>query len=358
MILKGIKITYDEFVRHNNILKDYALHNNMRQGIAHIEDIVLPTDRRSYEKTKVVVTRHDCRARVMINALELIGAIFERKMCVTNPSRLKDWKGWDSVVQKEPVTSIEINEKPAKKATKADFKRSKRQDIIDKNWLSKNGDKSTISDGGIILNHGSRDRIDGDIAPVSRDRCDFGSAFYAGELREQAELLIKDNGTMKIVYKITVDLSGLNTYTFDDRGDGIDIWAIYIAVKRNKIDPQKYPKLNTLVNTIDSNDVIIGLIADNEMTEAFNEFLADSITDKALAYCLSKVNLGHQYAFKSQRACDRTRYADIQCLSKERTAVIKSFHDKIVAGRQGVVESAKENVTEGKRLSQLLKEWK
>lgn len=37
----------------------------------------------------------------------------------------------------------------------------------------------------MILYHGSKSGIKGDIAPKSRDACDFGQGFYMGDLPDQ-----------------------------------------------------------------------------------------------------------------------------------------------------------------------------
>ncbi len=45
----------------------------------------------------------------------------------------------------------------------------------------------------VILYHGSRGGIDGEIQPISRVRCDFGKGFYMGESEEQAKGLIAED---------------------------------------------------------------------------------------------------------------------------------------------------------------------
>ena len=241
--------------------------------------------------------------------------------------------------------------------TKADYIKIQRQSIIDSNWKSANGNNNNLHVSADILYHGSREGIKGDIRPISHDLCDFGRGFYCGDLKEQAELLVKDNGTMKLVYTVGFDPTGLKIYTFDDTRDLIS-WSLYIAVKRQKIDASKYTKLSNLVQDIDSNDVIIGLIADDEMFDAFNAFLANSITDLGLAYCLSKVQLGHQYVFKTDKACKQIIYKDIRYLSRDERQALQCFHDKIVQDKLGVVDYASNNIFDGKRLGQILKEFK
>ncbi len=250
------------------------------------------------------------------------------------------------------VTVISASPIAQKPLTKTEFKKSKRQEIIDANWKSPNGVCEKLSGREIVLYHGSRDGIIGNIQPSSRGRCDFGAAFYCGNQKEQAELLIKDNGTMKILYTVVVDLSNLNVYTFEDTVS----WALYIAAKRKIIDVEKYGKIKKLMEFVDSHDVICGLIADDEMTQAFGEFLGGSLTENGLAYCLAKVDLGYQYAFKTPVSCKAIHYKNIEPLSKERLSELQVFHNNMITQKTGVVEYALDNI-DGKTFRQLIKEW-
>ncbi len=58
-----------------------------------------------------------------------------------------------------------------------------------------------------ILFHGSRGEIDGEIAPISRVRCDFGKGFYMGEDSYQAKALVADDTSP---YKYQLDGMYLN----------------------------------------------------------------------------------------------------------------------------------------------------
>lgn len=43
----------------------------------------------------------------------------------------------------------------------------------------------SLTSQNLILYHGSKAGLVGNIAPVSRDRCDFGKGFYMGTERSQ-----------------------------------------------------------------------------------------------------------------------------------------------------------------------------
>lgn len=243
--------------------------------------------------------------------------------------------------------------------TKKTYKQQQIDNIIKKNWESIDATKHHREDFVTILYHGSRNGIMGDIKPSSRDKCDFGKGFYTGDKIEQAELLIKDNGSMKLLYTLGFDSINFKgkIYKFDDTTD-ILLWALYIACKREKIDVKSYPKLEKIINEIDSNDVIIGLIADDELTQAFGEFLANSLTLEGLSYCLSKVNLGHQYVFKTNLACNALFYKNIKPLDKDRLSELEVFHQNIIEEKNNIVEYALDNFSSGKRFRDIIKEYK
>ena len=64
------------------------------------------------------------------------------------------------------------------------------------------------TDERVTLYHGSKSGIRGAIAPMSRERCDFGKGFYMGTDRTQPLTLICNYPNAKI-YTLCVDLSGL-----------------------------------------------------------------------------------------------------------------------------------------------------
>ena len=60
----------------------------------------------------------------------------------------------------------------------------------------------------IILYHGSKSGIQGAIAPISRDRCDFGKGFYMGTEKTQPLTLICNYPKAKI-YTLSFNLHNL-----------------------------------------------------------------------------------------------------------------------------------------------------
>ena len=68
------------------------------------------------------------------------------------------------------------------------------KDSINRN----NGRYQSLTETDVVLYHGSREGINGNIKPRSRRGTDFGSGFYAGTNEEQALAIIRDNGLRKI----------------------------------------------------------------------------------------------------------------------------------------------------------------
>lgn len=72
----------------------------------------------------------------------------------------------------------------------------------------------------VTLYHGLKSGICGDIAPISRERCDFGKGFYMDTDRTQPLTLICNYPNAKI-YTLSIDLTDLRIF---DVEVGLD-WA-------------------------------------------------------------------------------------------------------------------------------------
>ena len=157
----------------------------------------------------------------------------------------------------------------------------------------------------MILYHGSKSGIKGDIAPKSRDACDFGQGFYMGDLPDQPKGLIAEFPDNRF-YELDCDFSGLKIKTFEeDANDQID-WALFIAYNRGLLE-EKYRNLCEKYRVYNENyDVIIGIIADDKMTQALQRFFMGELCDAALIEAIQKVSLGKQYVAKTKEACDKT----------------------------------------------------
>lgn len=163
----------------------------------------------------------------------------------------------------------------------------------------------------MILYHGSKSGIKGDIAPKSRDACDFGQGFYMGDLPDQPKGLIAEFPENRF-YELDCDFTGLRIKTFKENfHDQID-WALLIAYNRGLLEEEcrnlceKYRAYN------EGYDVIIGIIADDKMMQALQRFFMGELCDAALIEAMQRVSLGKQYVAKTKEACDKTHIKILQ----------------------------------------------
>lgn len=153
----------------------------------------------------------------------------------------------------------------------------------------------------LILYHGSRGGIQGDIRPSSRPRCDFGQGFYMGNNPIQAKSLIASD-TSPYFYELEVNLSKIDGSKILWL-EGLD-WAYFVLFNRGKLDSVKdsdFYKRYALMG--EEKDFIIGPIADDNMSRVIGAFVKNRITDKALLESLRSIDYGVQYVAKTKEAC-------------------------------------------------------
>ena len=158
----------------------------------------------------------------------------------------------------------------------------------------------SLSDGKIILYHGSKSGIEGAIAPKSREQCDFGRGFYMGTEAAQALTLICDYDKSKF-YIVSLDTTHLDSVDIQANLD----WAMLVAYHRGRMEKIKgtpfYVKYRDWFN---NKDLITGSIANDRMFYVIDNFFVGNITDAALVNSLSALQLGRQYVAVTQRCCD------------------------------------------------------
>ena len=174
----------------------------------------------------------------------------------------------------------------------------------------------------MLLYHGSKSGIQGNIRPISRNACDFGSGFYMGDKPDQPKGLIAAYPHNKF-YEIEYDVDGLIEKNFgDDYTSQID-WAMFVSYNREPERIAQYEKLCAkYMEYNESNDMIVGLIADDKMTQVMNLFFGGIMCDKAFLDALRYVKLGKQYVLKTDKACEKGRF-HIQSEHKLTDAEIK-----------------------------------
>lgn len=171
----------------------------------------------------------------------------------------------------------------------------------------------------VTLYHGSKSGIHGAIAPVSRERCDFGKGFYMGTDRSQPLTLICNYPAAKI-YTLEVDLSDLRIL---DVEAGLD-WALLIAYHRGKMESIKHSEIYERYANLDKGcDMIIGYIANDRMFVVLDRFFNGEITDLALINSLSALKLGKQYVALTATACEKIKILEEKALTEENRVKLK-----------------------------------
>lgn len=177
------------------------------------------------------------------------------------------------------------------------------------------------TDNKLILYHGSKNGIVGDIAPISRSECDFGQGFYMGTSTLQPLTLVCAEDKPKF-YTVQLDLTGLKVLNVEI---GLE-WALLIAYYRKEMESaigtgiyEKY------ANYAKGYDVIIGYIANDRMYTELSRFFNKTLTDTALIHCLSALDLGKQYVAITEKACKQIKVLKEENLSQLELAILRDM---------------------------------
>ena len=175
------------------------------------------------------------------------------------------------------------------------------QTILDK--IKAESDSIVLEEGRILLYHGSKAGIVGEIAPKSREMCDFGKGFYMGTEPGQPLTLICDFEKSKF-YIVSID-----TRTLDSIEIKADLdWAMLVAFHRGRMDKIKGTTFYDKYSQLDAGkDLVIGSIANDRMFYVLDNFFLGNITDAALVNSLSALKLGKQYVATTEKACASVR---------------------------------------------------
>ena len=174
-----------------------------------------------------------------------------------------------------------------------------------------------------FLIHGAKETIKGEIeANHLNGHKDFGPGFYLSESLDSAASWIADreNGTCYCFY--FKDSKKFKCLTFEVNR----IWMYAILYFRGAFDnytPSK--EVLDIVKQINECDFLIAPIANNNMYQTLNSFAYNDITDEQCLHALSANNLGLQFVFKSQRACDALEMIDrlYLCDNEKRQYLLK-----------------------------------
>lgn len=212
--------------------------------------------------------------------------------------------------------------------------------------------KTESNDNKLIVYHGSKKGIIGDIAPKSREFCDFGKGFYLGTDASQPLTLICDEKKPKF-YALKFDLTDLKVLHVDL---GIE-WAMLIAYYRGYMNEVKGSSIyNKYAKMAEGYDVIRGYIANDRMYQVMKRFFEKEITDVALINSLSALDLGEQYVCVTEKACKQLEILSEKELSSLEMSLIK---DKSIARREEGIQKTEEVLVkyrrEGKFFDEIIK---
>lgn len=210
-----------------------------------------------------------------------------------------------------------------------------------------------LDNGRILLYHGSKSGIEGNIAPLSRKQCDFGKGFYMGTEPAQALTLICDYEKSKF-YIISIYVDELAHLEVPSNID----WAMIVAYNRGRMEKiNGTPFYNKYRNLTTDKDLIIGSIANDRMFYVIDNFFIGNITDAALVNSLSALQLGKQYVAVTQKGCDNVRIeCEVQLSYLERLVIKDVAEENRVRGVSLANDICKSYRREGKFFDEILDE--
>ena len=226
------------------------------------------------------------------------------------------------------------------------------EDIIQKK-IEKSAAIVSGSSERMLLYHGSKSGIKGPIAPISRERCDFGKGFYMGTEPYQPLTMISDFEESKF-YVLSLDMTKLRVLNVKPDLE----WAMLVAYNRGKMDEVKGTSLYDRYAAMSKGyDVIIGSIADDRMFYVLDNFFLGNITDKALVMSLSALQLGEQYVAITEDACKRVKIeAEVELSQLERIFLRDLSEANRVKGVNLANEICRDYRREGQFFDEILKE--
>lgn len=161
----------------------------------------------------------------------------------------------------------------------------------------------TLEQGRVLLYHGSKSGIEGDIVSRSRKQCDFGAGFYMGTEPRQVLTLICDYESARF-YIVSISVEDLDILDVPANLE----WAMIVAYHRGRMEKIKgTPFYNKYQEMTQNKDLVIGSIANDRMFFVIDNFFVGNITDAALINSLSALELGKQYVAVTQKGCDAVR---------------------------------------------------
>ena len=176
--------------------------------------------------------------------------------------------------------------------------------INDIRWLE---EYEQLEDGNLLLSHGSRVNIRGDIRLDMADEInDFSKGFYCGQSLKQAGMFVSQEPNSSL-YIVKFSPDDLSVKRFNVSTD----WMLAVAYYRQTLgDLANKSKVKDLIDEIESVDYVVAPIADNRMFQIIDAFTDGQITNVQCQHALSATHLGYQFVFKKQPCLDHLEILD------------------------------------------------
>ncbi len=165
----------------------------------------------------------------------------------------------------------------------------------------------------MILYHGSNTKIDSINLAMCRPYKDFGTGFYLTDLKEQATGMairvsrIYGGTPILNVFEIQDDFRGLQEISIKDFGEQTtEEWARFVMNNRNRFfDDIKHE----LCNQDNKYDIVIGPVADDNMTLLFRQYENEMIDFSTLMKGMIYKRTSSQYSFHTEKSIRLLRKA-------------------------------------------------
>lgn len=212
------------------------------------------------------------------------------------------------VISEDDLNVIKSNKKVPKEIFEKIYNYAYNNKLFINNirWLE---EKEQLSPTEIILSHGSRENIKGDIRlDLSSDSNDFAKGFYCGESLKQAGMFVSQEPN-----------SSLYIISFDTEPDDLipirfnvsTNWMLAVAYYRDTLGKYANSDLvREIIHDVEQADYIVAPIADNRMFQIIDAFTDGQITDVQCKHALAATNLGYQYVFKKENTLKHLRILD------------------------------------------------
>lgn len=307
-------MTYEEWKLRNNALKGYYSAERIKEykdSICYFESGLILKD------------------------FDVVIGVLQQKICLTNPSVLCNFD-FDKLNKR----TDRVSKKQMTVTNQNKIETEKRQKLLNTQNL---------------LYHGSKDGIKGKIrSDYNTVACDFGPGFYLGTMLEQAENRVCDYSTAKL-YAFTLNLNGLKVYNFKDDV----LWSLVIGYYRynEKLHLDSYKKLMTEIQKIESNDVVVGLIADDKISYVYDDFMDGNITDRCLIESLKYVKYGKQVVLRTQKAVNNLTKVGEYNLTKDMRTKSINWNKENKDNMDAVLENFKKKYRRDGNYIDEIMEW-